>query len=382
MQKIIMLIQPKLICLDTATWGNLARDINTNSLAQRIIQLIQTDYVIPYITWNHISELMHHGNDAVVERRIDLLRSLKFVAYPRQREDHANVGSAVDLRDAELSALLESPDATHTEIIDMVRPLMINGFLKGIDFCKENEEWWNYYRNQFGEVTLRNQTEIAALTHFPPIDDDEPVPEIGKYKLCSSQQAAQYFGSLAKKLELRLSRDVKKPLPDANRIAQGIMNEAYQDGMADYDMQKEGIDWLLGMYDVKRERLPSKPTIGDVGDEAVFIKQLSVHERRLKLPPGSLRQALQKEMLPSWTVWQKLDRAIRRLPKAESGNVNDKMIATFGLYVDYIQLDKRIRNCVIQIARRSELFAGIQSKLITTGDYSSLILELERINAA
>lgn len=377
-----MLIQPKLICLDTATWGNLARDIKTNSLAQRIIQLIQTDYVIPYITWHHISEMMHHGNDAVVEERIDLLRSLKFVAYPRQREDYANVGSVVDLRDAELSALLESPDANHAQIIEMVRPLMINGFLNGIDFCNTNEEWWSFYRNQFGEETLRNQTEIAAVTHFPSIDDDEQVSDIGKYKLCSSEQAAQYFAVLAQKLELRLNSDVKKPLSGAKRIAQEIMNEAYQDGMADYDKQKEGIDWLLELYDVKRERLPSKPTIGDIGDEAVFIKQLTVHERRLNLPPGSLRQALRKEMLPSWTVWQKLHRAIRRLPKAESGNVNDKMIATFGLYVDYIQLDKRIRNCVIQIARRSELFTGLQSKLITAGNYNSLILELERIHAS
>lgn len=376
----MLLSPPKLVCLDTATWGNLARDFNKDRIALRAIELLQDDHLVPFVTWHHLAELVHHGNREVVAARINLLRSLKFVAFPRQPEEIAHVGSAIDLRDAEFSVLLESPQATHSEIIHRVRPLVTNGFARGKDLCENNEEWWLLYRQHFSQDAQRTHAEIAALTHFPTMDEGKVVSDkLGKYTMRSGEEAARYFADLAEQLEFRLRNDVKKLLPNPEELAFGLMRESYEDGIGDYGDEKDGIDWLLKRFDVDRERLPRKPTVGDMGDEAVFVKQLSVHERRLQLPSGTLKQAVRKEMLPSWSVWHELDRAIRRFPKAETGNVNDKMMAIFGLYVDHIQVDKRIRHCVTQLAPKSELFALIKSRLIAAGDYVSLVRELERI---
>lgn len=376
-----MFSRPKLICLDTSTWGNLARDVSKDKNAERVMELIQGGSMIPYITWHHLAELMHHGNDFVVSSRIELIKSLKFVAFPCLPEEVANVGSVLDLQGNELSVLLANPKASYLEITNLVRSMVTNGFATGKEFCQKNEDWWHIYRNQFSQCIQSKQAEISALSHFPVMNEDEAMSNNrGKYKLCNSEQAARKFSILAKKLEDRLTNDVKKPLPNPREIAYELMNDAYQYGMTDYDDQKEGLDWLLKKYDVDRERLPSKPKLGDIGDEAVFIKQLSTHERRLNLPDGSLKHAVRKEMLPSWRISQLLGREIRRIPKAESGNLNDKMIATFGLYVDYIQLDKRIRNCINQLAKKSELFQILNRRLIKAGNYNGLISELEQIN--
>lgn len=374
----MLVLPPKLVCLDTFTWGNLARDAARDLLAQRAIGLLQGDRLVPFLTWHHLSEIVHHGNMAVVDSRINLLRSLKFVAFPRQPEEIAHVGSSMDLRDAEISVLLKEPVATHPQIVQSVRPIITNGFSSGRDFCDHNEEWWYYYREHFSQEVQQSHAETAALTHFPTMNEGKLVSDrLGEYTMSSGEEAATYFAELAERLKSRLQNGVKKPLPDPEAIAYGLMREAYEDGIDDYGDEKEGIDWLLKRYNVNRERLPLRPTVGDIGDEAVFIKQLSVHERRLKLPSGTLKQSLRKEMLPSWVVWHELDRAIRRLPKAEAGNINDKMVAAFGLYVDHIQLDKRIRHFVNELAPKSELFALIQSRLIAGGDNASLVRELE-----
>src|SRR5207253_2567476 len=116
-----------------------------------------------------------------------------------------------------------------------------------------------------------------------------------------------------------------------------------------------------------------------VGEEAVFIKQLSINESHFGLPSGSLQQVIKKEMLPSWVVWQGLSRALLKLPKAESGNLNDKSIVPFGLYVDCLQIDKRIRDAIRRAAQGSKLFDMLQSKLCKVADYEGLRTEIDKL---
>ena len=163
----MLLGPPKLVCLDTSTWGNLARDYVQNETARHAVALLQEHCLVPFITWHHLAELVQHGNEDVVASRIELLRSLKFVAFPRQPEEQAHVGSFLDVKDAELIVLLKEPGATHPQVIQHVRPLITNGFASGEDFCRANEGWWLYYRKHFSDHVQQTHAEIAALTHFP-----------------------------------------------------------------------------------------------------------------------------------------------------------------------------------------------------------------------
>jgi len=305
---------------------------------------------------------------------------MRFIAFPRQVEPQAYIGSIVDLRDAEIGQLLANPTLTHGEIIERVKPRVTNGFASGQEVCRDNEEWWWFYRKYLAPDVRRQHAEIAALTHFPTADLSEQVMDTRReYKVRPLEEAQVRFVRMAEELAIRLSTDVKKPLANPQRIAAEFVREAYQEGIGVYAKSEKGIDFLLKRFDVEPGRIPKQATVADVGEEAVFIKQLSIHERRLNLPPGSIRRIVRKEMLPSWLVWRDVDHAVKRLPKAESGNVNDKLIVPFGLYVDGLQLDKRIRNCVSEQARKSKLMAIIRSRLVSGGDYQRLASELDVI---
>ena len=378
----MILSSPKTTCLDTFTWGNLARDVPSDNTARALVKRFQEGRIVPYLTWHHIAELLHHEDEDVVRQRISFLRTLPFIGFLRQPESQAYIGSILDLRDAEIGQLLTNPTLSHREIVERVRPLATNGFTSGSQLCEENEEWWSIYRKHFASDVRRRQAEVSALTHFPNADLSEQVVGTDrKYHVRPLQEAQATFARLAEELSARLAKDVKKPLADPKKLAWELMREAYEEGLVMYGSAEEGINPLLKVYDVERDRIPSKATVGDVGEEAVFIKQLSINEQRLGLPIESLRQFIRKEMLPSWQVGSDIDRAIKRLPKAESGNLNDKFVVPFGLYVDALQVDKRVRHCVDELARNSELISIIKERLLRGRTCDELASELDVIGS-
>jgi hypothetical protein len=61
-------------------------------------------------------------------------------------------------------------------------------------------------------------------------------------------------------------------------------------------------------------------------------------------------------------IWQELNRRIREQPKPEIGNINDERIASFGPYVDLINVDKRIADALRQISRQHELLLQVYER--------------------
>lgn len=374
-----MVVRSKIISLDTATWGNLARDKDRDVAARKLIRRLSVGDVIPFLSWHHIAELAHHGSEQVFRQRVALLRSLPFIGFLKQSQEKAYIGSIVDLRNAEIAEALADPTADHAKIIDRAKDKVTNGFASGLDLCRDNEEWWGIYRESFAKDFKRRNAEISALMHFPTTDLSEKVFARNQ-RLRPLNEAQAQFKKMAQTLAQRLKKDVKKALPNPEFLAQDFMREAYEDGLAMYKDNTTGIDALLKVYGVDRRRLPTKATVADVGDEAVFVKQLSINESQLGLPIGTLQQVIKKEMLPSWVVWQGLSRALLKLPKAESGNLNDKSIVPFGLYVDAFQTDKRIRDAIRRAGQASSLFNVLQRKVFKASDYEGLCTEIDNVS--
>ncbi len=165
--------RPKTVCPDTFTWAKLARDVARDDDARALLTRLKNTRILPYLTWHHIAELLHYGDEDAVRQRIALLKDLPFVGFLRHPEPQAYVGSILDLRDAEIAQLLTDSKLSHLEIVERVKPLATNGFASGLQLCSDNEEWWTIYREDFAPDVQRRQAEISALTHFPNADLSE-----------------------------------------------------------------------------------------------------------------------------------------------------------------------------------------------------------------
>jgi hypothetical protein len=374
------MLSPKLVCLDSSTWGRLAKDRESNPDAKKVVELLNLGALVPYFTWHHVEEICQHGNDAIFERRISLIDSLRFVAFPKLSGKVANIGNLIDLRRLEVMELIRNAALTLQELIDLVRPQITNGFCTGRELCSTNRLWWDIYRRHCSTDRQAHKTRLASLVQFPMGDQKERVSEsLKNSRLRGEADARVQFAAMTQALAERLKKDGDPRLRDPDKTASEFMREAYEGGRSLYEMDGNAFERLLRLNNVDHDRLSANATMRDVGYESHFCKLLALHEEWLDLPLGTLGSAIRQEMVPSWVVWREVDRAMKSSAKANASNVNDLSMIGFALYVDALECDKRVREFVRQGVTRHPLLAVVEKRLVKWKNYADLRRQLERI---
>jgi len=290
-----------------------------------------------------------------------------------------------------MRVLLDSPDATLDFIVEQVRPKLINGFARGVDLYDSNIEWWVFYRANLASYCLANSADIASFCHFPTpdtLDLDAPLPKSSKGLALRSKQAiARLINENAGSLIHRLKEDGDRRLRTSDRLrppeemAYELLNHVYESTSVLHDMKGDFFENLLRSGGIEREQLPPNPTYGDAVYEATFAPSLGVHERRLNLPAGTLRQFVRQDRLPSWIVWRQTNQSMKTLKKAEGSSLNDAMIVPFALYIDAVEVDKRVFHCVQQRRLRHPLMGKAAARLFCSKGLRDLASKLETMAA-
>ncbi|MEK7683914.1 MAG: hypothetical protein AAB466_00675 [Verrucomicrobiota bacterium] len=288
--------------------------------------------------------------------------------------EEGNVGDSFYLRDYEIEFLAAHPNATHDEVIEAVRPKVRSGFYSGTQLVSKNLQWWEFFRRNLAAETRRQKANIANLTHFPTPDGKSRIPAHDEIvKACSEQEAAARLNRLARWLECQIvehgdCRDINPGL-----AATSLMKETLQELLPGLATGRGFFDAVLKRYGVERDRLPVNARVQDVGYEAIFAAQMGVHARRLLKNKAELLSLVRKEQVPSWCVWQELDCRIKQFTSAEIGNVNDKHIAAFGLYVDLLNVDKRIAELLRQAGSSPGLLLQVYKRVPRKHGLSGLL---------
>lgn len=380
------MLRPILASIDTASWHRLSISTATDQYVKRVFDVFNSGKVIPFLTSAHLEELAHHENDDVFDRRVALIRRIPFIAFPKDEKD-GYIGGPLELRENEMSELLIHPLSTHEDVVDAVKPDVTSGFASGRDFCDFIEASWRTNRTLLSRIALNQSAEVASITHFslPGYGWDDLIPgPTDESVLRPREESKSIFGSLAGWLSRRIKEDGDHRLraggPEVtDEMAARLYSEVFNESSQLHNMDGNPVENLLKLYGVERERLPPRPTHGDIGYEAIFVAQHRIFERRLRLPPGALRESLRQENVPSWMVWREVDREIKRLARAEGSSLMDKMILPFALYLDALEVDKRIHHCVRQAAKRSPLVKQIEHKVFKSGGIDTLAAQLEGI---
>jgi len=378
---------PRLVAIDTASWARLSYDIQASD-AKRILRLFDSGRIAPFLTEFHVEELVRHEDDSIFRRRVELIRSLPFIAFPKRAEPVGNIGNSLEARELEMRVLLDWPEAPLDFIVEQVRPRLINGFARGLDLCASNIEWWMFYRKNFASYILASSADIASFCHFPTPyapNLDAPLPKSSRgLSLRSKKEIARLVNESAAGLIARLKEDGDRRLLQPNErlrapeeMAYELLNHVYESTSVLHEMDGDFFENLLRSGGIERHRLPPNPTYGDAIYETTFLPSLGVHERRLNLPAGTLRQFVRQDRVPSWIVWRQTNEAIKTLKRAEGSSVNDAMIVPFALYVDGLEVDKRVFHCVQQRRSRHPLMQRIATRVFCSKGLGDLASKLE-----
>jgi len=374
------MFKPKLVSLDTSSWDLLTKQ--QSAACGRIQKVFASGSVIPFFTSTHLEELMQHGNQSVVEARQMMLRRLPFVTYLRGRNSgHGDVGWLLDLREAEFDVLCEQPQATAEIVVEQVRQRVANRFRSGAELCDRNVAQWRWHR-QLAPALLADTPEVASLAQFslPGVNLKQKVPATsGDLEVRTVEEIREHFAGQFEWLVTKLANDGDPKLINHEQVAANYLREIVDDMTPLLEGAGDLLEKLLAQSGVERSRLPPNPTIEDVGYEAHFIGTLRVHERRLNLPPGTLKKLVRQEQVPSWIIFRELDRTSKRVRKAEASSLADKWMAPFALYLDGFEADKRVVHCFREALLSHPLVPAAYQRIFRRRSLADLADKLEAL---
>lgn len=358
-----ILFNPRYVALDTGTIDQMCKGASAD--AKQLFSILRSGDWIPFLTYHHLEELACHENDDVFERRCDFICTLPQVACMERAGRPASVGSIIDLREYEIEFLLANPNATHHEIIESVRPKVRSGFYSGSQLLNENRQWLEFFRTtNLAEIRRRTKAETANLAHFPISDMKEAVPRKGEaWNACSPQEAIANWKRKATWLKRQVDEHGDSRHMNSQELVRNFMSDVLDGALKSLAGGGDVFENYLEEAQVDRNRLPTNARIEDVIYENVFVMNMGTHARNLLKNKGEMLKLIRKEALPSWLIWQELDRHIRQLPNAEAGNLGDKDIASFGPYLDVLNTDKRIAEMLKQAGRKDQLLLSVYQRV-------------------
>jgi hypothetical protein len=375
------LIRPILVSLDTSTLGNLARDTDRDRHADQVTDLLNCGVILPFLSFHHVLELYQHNDRDIRLRRAQYLKSLKLIAFQKTTEDAPNIGDIVDLQSEEIMALVHAPGLALESVVNVVRAKVISGVCSGREFLEAYGELWDLLRSTGIMNHFEHKgAEIESIARKAPGDRIAKLPKPGEYKLRDEADVEAIFSKMLIWLTQQLREKGDRRVNDPEGSAMAFLTRVYREGKLMWTSNGSDpfLEVVSHLYGVDPERLPSKPTIEDVGYEAIFLTRMSVVEERLQLPAGTLVKTIRQEMVPSWRIWRSLDHMMRT-SKAAGSNMGDRFHACYAPYVEWLQVDKRIREFFRQAAQKDQFLNTLNPKIFQCGTHETLRRKLESI---
>lgn len=370
-------VQPKYVALDTSTWINLFKHRN-DSEAKEIIAVLNSGQIIPYVSFEHVLELVQHSDQNTRLEQLDFFRvinhvgSPKPISFPAPWRNSPLCGSYQDVQEPEISVLLRDPTLTLDQVVEKVRPAAVAGFASGVDFANDSvlRDIARTGRG-IGFVPL-NQAAVSML-YAALKNPNDVIPQAGSYTMldqkAAEQRKPQMIATLAQQFRIA-------GVPDPDRHAALIVEQSFQLIFKHYDPSsadpfRDVVTKALGL---DLTRLPADATQHDFVLETLFRSRMATHERRMSLPDGAAYNALSRRMLPSLVAWFELDQAARsNMPAAQGSNMIDFPLAAFALYVDKVQVDKRVLHQAEMAATQNPFLERIRRNLFRTPNLKSLL---------
>jgi hypothetical protein len=382
-----MLVRPKYVSLDTASWVKLIRDLALPEV-QRILVILRSGDLIPYITFEHVLELFQVDTQKQREERLKFFRNLELVATPKIFSDPPWAKtpvctSCMDVREFEIRSLLHDPGLTLDQVVSSVRSDAIGGTTSGKEIANDPVLREIACSNRMPGILELNRA-AASVAYASPVNPNEKIPDAGGYSMTDPQTAALLGPALTSMFAARLQILGDPKLKDPTIVAKAIFENSWKILEPQYDVSvrdpfRELAKKVLGL---EMSRLPRNPKQSDLITETLYRSRMAVDERRMRLTDREAYSKIPREAIPSMVAWFALEEEItKNHPKADGGNMIDFPLAALGLYVDHVEVDKRVLDALQKAARKTALLNGILSKAFRSKDLKDLLSNLNAFRA-
>jgi hypothetical protein len=375
--------QPRYVALDTSTWIDLFKHQNEQE-AKDIISILNSGQIVPYVSFEHVLELMQHSDQTVRSQQLDFFRVINYVgspkaiSFPAPWRNSPLCGSYQDVQEPEISALLQDPTLTLDRVVEMVRTAAIAGFASGADLANDSVLRDVARTGRATSLVSVNQAAVSMLVAALQNENDL-IPQSGTYTMLNQQAAEQrkpqFIATLAQQFR-------QAGMQNPNQQAAKVIEQSFQLIFKHYDPASGDPlrDIATKALGLNLDRLPVGSTRHDFVFETLFRSRMATHEKRMSLPSGAAYNALTRHILPSFVAWFEFDQAARsNMQTPQGSNMIDFPLAAFALYVEKVQVDKRVLHQVKVAAGRNPFLERVKRNIFKTSDLRSLLSVLKSI---
>jgi hypothetical protein len=269
--------------------------------------------------------------------------------------------------------------------MELVKPIACCGRCSGKELVNANRSPLAYLAFTGAAVNqVAHRADVASLNQtFGGATLRRRIRKEYQYTLADATKLQSFQRAQLNWLLRRLQSLSDPRSQSANQLAEELTRKAFELVTTFYQSMDSGRlgGFLKQHFEIETDRLPSNATFEDAAYEVLFRNQMRRWETLLGYSSGFIYKRIHQNSLPTWIAWRELDRMTRGHGPALGSNIVDVALAVFALYLDYVQVDKRIFDSARRAAKAHPLLLNIQSKMFrTTGsNYQKLYKELESL---
>lgn len=368
---------PRFVALDTSHLGAWARDWwsadhERSARAKAVRQELDAAGWIPLISFHHLTELFAHGEDSVVEERIEFLCQLDVLGWVALREGEPCPATIVDVLAAELEAVLSRPGATSREVRDMTRPKVLR-VGRGEEAVQGFRFEWRKLR-PFFQAQAEDVRRNVAITRSGAFDANQlRVAELLKGHFKTPVEQRNSLETMHSRLSEQIRMRGDRRIADADQVATDFFLSVAQAAKELPSDPREFVLALLEAKNVEPGDVGPDTTIGDLDEIGIFRGHLKVAAEVLGRPWADIKCRVHPNQFPTWII----DRGLRLFgqdnPERKGSDLNDSYLTALAAYAGLTLVDKRTLQNVRQAQAKSPAFADIIGPVVKVSQYADVI---------
>jgi hypothetical protein len=203
------LLLPRYVGLDTSTYINLLKR-EGDAEVKDTIDVLNSGQIVPYITFEHILELLQGHDQASRLGQLDFFEKFNLVAYPKHFpcppwRNSPLCASYLDVQELEISALRVDPNLNLEEIINRVKMEAVAEVRSGKAIAYDPVLRDIARSGRAANIVQLNRA-AASIIHSAPQNRPDVIPSAGEYTMLGPEAAEQLRPQFITQLAQQLRR--------------------------------------------------------------------------------------------------------------------------------------------------------------------------------
>jgi hypothetical protein len=370
----VRLVLPRFVAIDSSTLASWAKDafatdLNSRTFARDVQTSLFNANWTPLICLTHFIELARHPNLEVAAKRVDFLKSFSRIAWLGRSYGSNIPEGVVDIFEAEVAAIVESPNIDFADIRRSVREKLVQyGSPTDIEVLND---WGNSHPTLMAMAIC--EQEIASIVHTErSVNDDAEIAQLLNIQIKDPTHLEQALLDEISKTTEDLTGRGDPRLTDPNHTAREFVSTVASNLVEAMNRGGTAVDAFAEQHDVPRKDISDTTTLRQFKQLARMRRLARVAVEQLGLDLDQIWPKLRDAKIPSEVIQETIRKARKTAPRASGSDLGDDYLACLAPYVDAIIVDKRTHEFMTQGARRAPYFREMVGFFEKAASYKQL----------